>query len=224
MILFVTGIDTGIGKTIATGVLAAGYAARGARVITQKLAQTGCEGFPEDLLTHRRLMGSERLPEDDSGLTCPYVFRFPASPHLAAALEQRRVELTRLAGAAAELARRCDVLLVEGVGGLCVPLTPEATVLDFVAGQAWPVVLVTSSRLGSINHTLLSLDALRARGLPLAAVIYNTFPPQPPEIEADTRAVIVAALARAGSRAPVLDLGKVDPVGPAVCEWAALPV
>ena len=223
MILFVAGIDTAIGKSVATGLMARWYADRGLSVATQKLIQTGCEGFPDDILAHRKRMGVDLLPEDRLGLTCPYVFRFPASPHLAAALEGRRVETGRLEEAAAELARRYDLVLVEGVGGLCVPLTDEITVLDFVAGRRWPVVLVTAPRLGSINHTLLSLEALCARGVTVAAVVYNLHYPASPEIVSDSRRVIRRALARAGQTAPVIDMNSIPPDGMSTCDFTGLP-
>jgi dethiobiotin synthetase len=214
VILFVGGIDTGIGKTVATGLLARWYGDRlGLPVVTQKLVQTGCVGFPEDIRVHRRLMGTDLLDEDRAGLTCPYVFRFPGSPQLAAALEGGAIETGRLAQAAAELERRRGVVLVEGVGGLCVPLTPEATVLDFVAGQGWPVILVTSSRLGSINHTLLSLEALKSRGVRLAAVLYNLHGAARPEIVEDSRRVIREAVDRMGFSARVSDLPPAGAAG-----------
>jgi len=223
MILFVAGIDTGIGKTMATGLMAKWYAARGVPVVTQKLVQTGCEGLSDDIRVHRELMGADRLPEDRQGLTCPYVFPFPGSPHLAAALAGRRVDTGRLADAARELQRRYDVVLVEGVGGLCVPLTEETTVLDFLGQQRWPVILVTSSRLGSINHTLLSLEALRTRRLSLAAVIYNLHRAARPEIVRDTRRVIATALCRMGFAAPLLDLPLAGSGRPAEPDFSGLP-
>jgi len=224
MILFIAGIDTGIGKTIATGLMAKWYARRGVRVVTQKLVQTGCDGFPEDIRTHRSIMGGDLLPEDQQGLTCPYVFRFPGSPHLAAALEGRTVDTGKLAEATRELARSYNVVLVEGVGGLCVPLTHETTVLDFLEQQRWPVILVTSSRLGSINHTFLSLEALRTRRLSLAAVIYNLHPAARPEIVRDTRQVIADALRRMGLAAPILDLPFAGDDDPAAPDFDGLPL
>lgn len=206
MILFVAGIDTGIGKTVATGLMARWFVARGYSVVTQKLVQTGCTGFSEDILLHRKLMGVDLLPEDRGGLTCPYVFRFPGSPQLAATLEGKTVEVNRLADAARQLAQRYDIVLVEGVGGLCVPLTDETTVLDFVTDRAWPTVLVTTPRLGSVNHTLLSLEALHARNLPLAGVMYNLFDSALPEIVRDSRRVFENALRRMAYDAPIWDL------------------
>jgi dethiobiotin synthetase len=139
-------------------------------------------------------------------MTCPYVFRFPGSPHLAAAIEGRQVDCGRLADATRELARRYDVVLVEGAGGLCVPLADGTTSLDFVMSQDWPVVLVTSPRLGSINHSLLSLEALQARRIRVAAMIYNLHQEARPEIVSDTRLVLAGALRRMGSAAPIIDL------------------
>jgi dethiobiotin synthetase len=210
MIVFVAGIDTGIGKTIATGLLARWYQSQGMTVLTQKLVQTGCTGFSEDILVHRKIMGIGLLPEDSMGLTCPYVFKFAGSPHLAAALAGQSVDVCKLADATQELARRYDVVLVEGIGGLCVPLTDELTVLDLVAGQGWPVVLVTVSRLGSINHTLLSLEAIHARHIPLMGVIYNLHSPAHLEVVRDTRRVIEGALRHMQYAVPIVDIGTVN--------------
>ena len=206
MILFVAGIDTDIGKTVATGHLARRYAAQGRSVVTQKLVQTGCGGFSEDILVHRKIMGIDLLTEDRNGLTCPYTFRFPGSPHLAAALEGKTVDLARLAATARQLAGVYEFVLVEGAGGLCVPLTDRVLTVDFVGEQGWPVILVSSPRLGSINHTILSLEALRARGLPLQAVVYNLHHEARPEIVRDTRWMIENTIRRMGFSAPVMDL------------------
>ena len=93
-VYFVTGIDTDAGKSIVTGVLARDWAGRGRRVVTQKFIQTGCPGLSEDIETHRRIMGTGLLPEDLDGTTCPIVFTYPASPHLAAAIDSRRIDLS----------------------------------------------------------------------------------------------------------------------------------
>jgi len=144
------------------------------------------------------------------GMTCPYVFKFAGSPHLAASLAGESVDVCKLADATQELARRYEVVLVEGIGGLCVPLTEELTVLDLVAGQSWPVVLVTGPRLGSINHTLLSLEAIHARRIPLVGVIYNLHVAAHPEIVRDTRLVIAGALRHMNYLAPIVDIGVVN--------------
>ncbi len=173
-VIFVSGIDTEIGKTVVTGWLARQWAEQGAAVITQKLVQTGCVGASDDILLHRRIMGCGLFEEDRDGTTMPALFAYPASPHLSARLEQRTLDLDAIARANARLCARYDTVLVEGAGGLMVPLTEQLLTIDYVAERGWPVLLVTSGRLGSINHTLLSLEALVARGIPLHGVAWNS--------------------------------------------------
>lgn len=206
-VLAISGIDTGIGKTIATGLLARRFAEAGVRTITQKIAQTGCEGASEDIATHRELMGIELQEADRDGTTCPYIFRFPASPHLAAAVEGREIDFMAIRRSTFKLQLRYDLVLLEGVGGLLVPLTPELLLADYVRDAGYGLVLVTSPRLGSINHTLLSLEACASRGIPVRAVIYNRYFEADERIAADTREVIATGLKRLGfGDAPVIDL------------------
>jgi dethiobiotin synthetase len=222
MILFVSGIDTGVGKTFATGMLARAYMARGRRVITQKLAQTGCAGLSEDILIHRRIMGTELYREDRDGLTCPYIFPLPASPHLAAREAGRVIDMEHLSRATDLLAERFDDVIVEGVGGLMVPLNEDVTVLDYVAERGYPVVLVSSPKLGSINHTLMSIACLKARSLPLWGVVYNLYAREREEIVADSREVFARALAREGFECPVVDLRAVPDSGRGDGDFSAL--
>ncbi|WP_243351941.1 dethiobiotin synthase [Stenotrophomonas acidaminiphila] len=173
-VIFVGGIDTEIGKTVVTGWLARQWLEQGGQVITQKLVQTGCAGASDDILLHRRLMGCGLFEEDRDGTTMPALYAYPASPHLAARLEGRTLDLDAIGAATARLRARYATVLVEGAGGLLVPLTPELLILDYVARQGWPVILVTSGRLGSINHTLLSLEAIAARGVALHGIAWNS--------------------------------------------------
>jgi len=208
MIVFVAGIDTAVGKTVATGMLAAWFQRHDCRVITHKLIQTGCMGASEDIAEHRRLMGLELLAEDEQGLTCPATYPFPASPHLAARLEGQSIDVQSLADSAERLAGQYDVVLVEGAGGLRVPLARGCTTIDLIAQRAWPVILVSSCRLGSINHTLLSLDALDARRVSLAAVLYNLHHVAPDAIVADTRDILRDALLSLSANVPLVDLPR----------------
>ncbi len=122
-IIFVTGIDTGIGKSVATGLMARWLAQRGRTVITQKLVQTGCRGpVAEDIVVHRRLMGTGLLDVDRDGTTCPFIFAYPASPDLAARLAGRVVDTAVIDRATDRLAARFEHVLIEGVGGVLVPL------------------------------------------------------------------------------------------------------
>ena len=173
LVYFISGIDTGIGKTYTTGYLAKLWNAQGKKTITQKLIQTGNVDISEDIQQHREIMGMGWFPEDDSKLTMPEIFTYPASPHLATKIDGREIDFQKIENATAQLAEKYDVVLLEGAGGLMVPLTTELLTIDYVAEKKLPVILVTSGRLGSINHTILSLEALKSRGLELYALAYN---------------------------------------------------
>ncbi|WP_336138897.1 dethiobiotin synthase [Acinetobacter ursingii] len=173
LVYFVSGIDTGIGKTYATGYLAKLWNTQGQSTITQKLIQTGNVDVSEDIEKHRDIMGTGWLPEDHEKLTMPEIFSYPASPHLATQLDGRDIDFDKIEKATKTLQQRFDMVLLEGAGGLMVPLTTELLTIDYIAQKQFPVILVSSGRLGSINHTLLSLEALKQRGLSLYALAYN---------------------------------------------------
>ncbi len=213
-VYFVSGIDTGIGKTVATGLMARSLRAQGVDAITVKMVQTGNDGFSEDLDAHRAMCGLERLPEDEQGLTTPQIFRFPSSPLLAARLEGRKVDLAKIASSVKACAAAHEVVLVESAGGLCVPLTDEALSVDFAAAQEWPLILVTCGRLGSLNHTILSLEAAKARGMKVAGVAYNWFPGADPQIDEDSLAETRRALSRMGFPPAVVRVPQVPLGGP----------
>lgn len=175
-IYFISGIDTDAGKSYCTAWLARQLAEDGKRVITQKFIQTGNVGHSEDIDLHRRIMGSGYLPEDREGLTMPEIFSYPCSPHLAARIDHRPIDFQKIEQATDELARRYDIVLVEGAGGLMVPLTEEYLTIDYIADHRYPLLFVTSGRLGSINHTLLALEAIRQRSISLHTVLYNLYP------------------------------------------------
>ena len=175
-VYFVSGIDTNIGKSYATGYIARTWNSEGRRTITQKLIQTGNTGMSEDIELHRRIMGCGLLPEDREGLTMPEIFSYPCSPHLAAEIDGRPIDLAGIERATVELSRRYDAVLLEGAGGLMVPLTRQLLTIDYIARKGYPLIYVTSGRLGSINHFLLGLEAIRARRIRLHTVAYNLFP------------------------------------------------
>lgn len=177
---FVTGTDTDVGKTIATGWVARQWMEQGHRTITQKLIQTGSEHGSPDIEVHRRFMQMV-FDEDKEGLTAPEVFSYPCSPHMASALQKRPINFQKILKATQVLSERYDRVIVEGAGGTMVPLTETLLTIDFVAQQKWPVIFVTSGKLGSINHTLLSLEAMRSRGMKLSHLIFNDWHPLPDE-------------------------------------------
>ncbi len=195
----ICGIDTDVGKSVVTGLLARHLMDQGKVVITQKPVQTGCKDRPEDILLHRKFMGTGWLTPDEQGLTCPYCFPLPASPHLAAERAGTEIDPARLDTATDTLAEQVDQLIIEGAGGLLVPLTRELLLLDYLQNRAFPLILVTTPRLGSINHTLLCLEAIKQRNMELLGLVYNIHGKgYAPEIVSDSLKVFRGALGRYG--------------------------
>jgi dethiobiotin synthetase len=202
---FVTGIDTDIGKTIVCGLLARYLRSAGVNYITAKLVQTGCKNIAEDIATHRKIEGIALLPEDRNQATCPYIFKFPASPHLAAEMENREICADELKKSIDKLTSSYDCVLLEGAGGLMVPLTRSLMTADFVAAENYKLIVVSSGRLGSINHTLLTLEAAINRNIKIAGVIYNNYPNEHASIANDSKQVIAAWLKSKNIDAPVVE-------------------
>ena len=206
-VYFISGIDTGIGKTYTTGYLAKLWNAQGKKTITQKLVQTGNTDISEDIERHREIMGMGWFPEDQSKLTMPEIFTYPASPHLATKIDGREIDFQKIADATQQLANKYEVVLLEGAGGLMVPLTTELLTIDYLTEKKFPVILVSSGRLGSINHTLLSLEALKSRGLELYALAYNLNDESQDElISKDTSDYLKAYLAKNFPQAQWMDI------------------
>ncbi len=175
-VFFISGIDTGCGKTYITGLLAYHLLEAKVKVITTKLVQTGGSGVSEDIIEHRKLMEIDILAEDKIGLTCPFVYSYPSSPHLAAEVDKHPFHKEVITESTKKLLADYDIILSEGAGGLTVPLTKDYFISDYIIENKLPVILVSSSKLGSINHTLLSIDFCRQKKINLIAVIYNEMP------------------------------------------------
>lgn len=187
--IFVTGIDTDAGKSYATGWLANQIAATGRSVMTQKFVQTGNEGRSEDIELHRRIMHRDMAAEEYA-LTAPMIFTYPSSPHLAARVDGREVDIKAIDEARKTLEDCYDTLLVEGAGGMMVPLTERYLTIDYITDRRLDVALVTNAKLGSISHTLLALEAIERRGLNLRYLLYNTHFDTDPVIAPETRSYI----------------------------------
>jgi dethiobiotin synthetase len=197
--LFVTGTDTGVGKTEVACALLSGARAAGLDVGAMKPAESGlAPGQPSDAERLRQSAGGG----DPLELVCPYRFAPPLAPGVAARLAGVEISMARLLEAARTLASRHAALLVEGAGGLLVPLTPTQTYADLAVALGLPVLVVARAGLGTVNHTALTLEALRARGLAVAGVVLNrTGPDDDPsvpynaaEIERLTGAPVLASL------------------------------
>ena len=184
--LFITGTDTGVGKThVAAGVISA-LRSQGVRVGAYKPAVTGGTVGPEgtvweDLVRLQAALGGDVAIER----ICPQRFRAPLAPPVSARWEGRTVDATLLRSGTDWWRERVECLIVEGAGGLLSPLTESETVADLAVWLAFPLVIVARQSLGTINHTLLTLEAARARGLPVAGIVLN----QPAPANADDSSV-----------------------------------
>lgn len=193
---FITGIDTDSGKSIVTGVIGRWMMDNGIDVITQKMAQTGCVDTSEDILTHRRLMRCKPFPEDITKITCPYIFPFPAAPSLSARLVNQAIEPEKIFAATDLLTKKYECVLVEGVGGVMVPLTDKMNVVEYLVEFPMDTILVTNGKLGSLNHTMLSLEVCKSRGINIVGVVYNDFIATDSIITEDSLLYITNALKR----------------------------
>ncbi len=217
---FVTGTDTGAGKTVLAAAIAAALHASGVRVAAFKPVVTGIDEpdgtWPAD---HELLAAATGARPQD---VCPRTFGPAVSPHLAAELAGVELVLRDLADAARATGADADVLVVEGVGGLLVPLSASCDVRDLAVALGLPLVVAARPGLGTINHTLLTLAAARAAGLEVRAVVLTPWPADPSVMQRSNRATIahrgsvavhtlavvapaVEDLARAGAALPVDD-------------------
>jgi dethiobiotin synthetase len=172
--VFVTATDTGAGKTVVTGLLARYISEQGHDVITQKWIQTGNGDFPEDIATHLKFMNLKKNDvETYLSLVCPYVFKYPSSPHLAAKLEKRKINVAVIKKSFSSLAKQKDCVVVEGLGGCLVPLNQKKLVIDIAYELNLPVLVVVGNKLGAINHAILTIEAIRSRGLKLLGLVFN---------------------------------------------------
>lgn len=173
--IFVTGTDTGVGKTVMTGLFAGYLSDKGYRVVTQKWIQTGTRGFSPDIATHLKLARKKRLNISDYlSHVAPYTFKFGSSPHLAARLENRKISSAGIKRSFRLLSRKFDFVIVEGTGGMLVPLSRKKLIIDIARELHLPLLIVAENRLGCINHTLLSVEAARSRHMKILGVIFNS--------------------------------------------------
>lgn len=210
---FVTGTDTGIGKTLVAGALLVALRERGLNAAPMKPVQTGAvlrggRLVSPDLEFCLRV-GALRPAPDVRRHMAPCLFRDACSPHLAASRARRPIVLSRLTHSFRALSRAFDSVVVEGAGGLLAPLGERLFMADLIKALKLPAVLVARPGLGTLNHTLLSLEGLRLRGVPVAAVVLSGCARRPGIIEKDN----VLALRRLAGATPVLPfprLGAAD--------------
>ncbi len=174
-IIFVSGIGTNVGKSYATGWLANKLNSEKKNAITLKMIQTGNDGYSEDIDIHRKIMGLPLLDEDKDFTTAPIIMTYPASPHLAAKIDHCTIDLSKIDRSTEKLFEKYDTILMEGAGGLMVPITETYTTTDYIREHNLPLALVTNGQLGSISHTLLALEAIKTRQIKLKYVVYNPY-------------------------------------------------
>lgn len=168
--VFVTGTDTGCGKTTVACALARGVRASGKRVRILKPIETGCEGdVPGDALALAEAAGDDAPVER----LCPHRFALPAAPEIAARVEGRTIGLAPIEAAYARARVDADLVVVEGAGGLLVPISADLDMAELARRLRLPVLVVARAALGTINHTLLTLEAAERRGLRVLGVIVN---------------------------------------------------
>jgi dethiobiotin synthetase len=188
----VIGTDTGVGKTRVAELLVHGLRQLGRRVWIHK--PVACGGFDGSTSEDGRALAALCGDGQDPLTVCPRQFREPASPHLAAAAEGQALSLTELLAGIAAVRGPHD-LVVEGIGGILVPLTPaRETVLDLLVAARLPALVVTRPHLGTLNHTALTVLAARARGLPLVGLVVNAAQPCPPGLASERAASELTAL------------------------------
>lgn len=186
--VFVTGTDTGIGKTWVVTRLAKWLNQQGKRVALQKWVETGWNEPESDYAHYLDAVPSlKHRPIDD---VVPYRLQLPASPHLAARLESIQLDYEWCSGALDRLMADFDSVIVEGAGGALVPVSDDDVLLDWVERRQLPLIVVVGNQLGCINHALLTLQVIQSRGLEVMAVIMNDLGRSPTEIERDNPLIV----------------------------------
>jgi dethiobiotin synthetase len=216
--IFVTGTGTEVGKTVVAAAIARSARSRGDRVCVFKPAVSGLDaldgGEPDHALL-RRACGSSQSDDE----IAPYRYGPPLSPHLAAVLAGEAIDPDRLRVAAAVAGDRADLLVVEGVGGFLVPLRADYLVRDFAVDLGMPVVIAATPGLGTINHTLLTIESVRAAGLEPALVVLTPWPSEATDLERSNRETIAELGAVEVATLPRLDLedpGGWPPISPRI--------
>lgn len=187
MSYFITGTDTGVGKTLVACALLRAFAGKGLRVAGFKPVAAGCDadGRNDDA---RALQAASSVPLNYE-LVNPYCFAQAIAPHIAASFSGERIEFARILAAYRELAAQADEVIVEGAGGFLVPLNDRQGGAELARELNLPVILVVGMRLGCLNHALLTVEAIAARGLVLAGWVANVLDAQMPALQDNVAAL-----------------------------------
>jgi dethiobiotin synthetase len=231
--LFITGTDTGVGKTLITGGIARILRNQGLKVGVFKPVATGCRSDMNELVSRDAefLAMCAELNEPMTVVT-PACYEIAAAPIVCVRAEKRPIDYEQIAAMYNYLAKSCDVVLVEGIGGVLVPLDEQTMIIDLAARMKLPTVVVARVKLGTINHTLLTIQAVRNAGLYAAGVVFNGYSVPAANIAEETAPKIIAELGNAKILATVgqddqssvedLRLGNMIIVGLVECDWKSL--
>ena len=191
--LFVTGTDTGVGKTLIAGAIAKILTDKGLKVGVFKPIATGCKRSWEGLISNDTWFLCYCANSNLSLSTInPVGYPTPAAPIVSAACDGPAIDFNRIAAAYKDICQNSDIVIVEGIGGVRVPLTEEFDLLDLAAEFALPAVIVARPNLGTINHTLMTIDCVRAAELKIAGVVINGYKATESTVAEDTAAEVIA--------------------------------
>ena len=228
--LFVTGTDTGVGKTVVAAAIAAALRRRGLRVGVCKVAASGCRRERGQLVSEdAELLAHHAESRHRLDVVCPQRFVEPLAPAVAAERAGTDLDWAAIRSSLDVIASDSDVMIVEGVGGVLVPMDRAGhTVLDLMRALMLPAVVVARAGLGTINHTLLTVGALRAAGVPVAGVVINRYPADadtatetnPAAVERYGRVPVLAICPDEPSTLPELPAGAAEAI--AAVDWASL--
>ncbi len=174
--IFIIGTDTGVGKTVVAAGLALVLKERGMRVGVMKPVATGCFGEGKRLISGDAVYLLEAAENERPYLANPLRFRNLLAPSVASVIEKKEVPIEKILKAYRELQRHYDFIIVEGIGGLLVPLTKDYFVANLIHEFGLPLMVVARGGLGTINHTLLTIDAAIIRGFEIRGIIFNRMP------------------------------------------------
>ena len=193
--VFIAGTDTGVGKTLIAGAIAKILSQKGKKIGVFKPLATGCKKTKKSLIGQDAQFlarcASSKMRLD---LVNPVTFKIPAAPFVCEKAENKKVDFKKIADAYKQICQNSDFVIVEGIGGVKVPITDRFDVLDLAMAFKLPVVIVARSKLGTINHTLLTIDAIRSAGLLLAGVVINGYDETTKDFAEKSNARIIAKL------------------------------
>jgi dethiobiotin synthetase len=174
--IFVTGTDTGVGKTVVTAAIAWNLTQAGKRVALMKPIQTGTiVSGPTDIEFVQKVLGADYSLD----VSCPYMFSDPVAPLVASMLVGERIDIKKIKDSYSRLSSDNDFVIVEGAGGLLVPILEDYFMSDLALELDLPVLIVTRPNLGTLNHTFLTLESAKKRGLDVAGIVISNFPWDP---------------------------------------------